>query len=135
MEFRRFESAAPLTANGSGRQKPMNGNQNNLRNIVVWIIIGLLVLALINLLSPTSQRAPSSELSYTQLVAEATAGKIQTATFQGDKVTGKYRDGDKEYTSKAPKDTGELVETLRQKNVDVRIGDGDGDSPTLLSIL
>ena len=61
MEFRRFESAAPLTANGTGSQKPMNGNQNNLRNIVVWIIIGLLVLALINLLSPTSQRAPSSE--------------------------------------------------------------------------
>ena len=56
-------------------------------------------------------------------------------TFQGDKVTGKYRDGGGEYTSKAPKDTGELVETLRQKNVDVRIGDGDGDSPTLLSIL
>ena len=33
----------------------MNGNPNNLRNIVVWIIIGLLILAMINLMSPASQ--------------------------------------------------------------------------------
>ena len=84
LEFRRFESAAPLTANGSGRQKPMNGNQNNLRNIVVWIIIefagpGAHQLAF---LPSTSQRAPSSELSYTQLVAvERRPGKIQIAHF------------------------------------------------------
>ncbi len=113
----------------------MNGNPNNLRNIVVWIIIGLLILAMINLMSPVSQTASNpDEITYAQLVNEADAGKIATVTFQGAKITGKYRDSTKEFTSKGPPDTGDLAKALRDKGVDVKF-DSDGDSPTLFAVL
>ena len=34
----------------------MNANPNNLRNIVLWVIIGLLLLALFNLFSNQAQK-------------------------------------------------------------------------------
>jgi cell division protease FtsH len=113
----------------------MNGNPNNLRNIVVWIIIGLLILAMINLMSPASQTSTNpDEITYAQLVNEADAGKIATVTFQGAKITGKYRDNNKEFTSKGPPDTGDLAKALRDKGVDVKF-DSEGDSPTLFAVL
>jgi cell division protease FtsH len=113
-----------------------NGNQNNLRNIVVWIIIGLLILAMINLMTPASQQAANpDEITYGQLVNGAEAGKIAAVTFQGAKIIGKYRDGNKEFTSKGPTDTADLAKLLEEKGVDVKFADTDGESPTLFAIL
>ncbi|MDZ4867110.1 MAG: ATP-dependent zinc metalloprotease FtsH [Alphaproteobacteria bacterium] len=113
----------------------MNGNPNNLRNIVVWIIIGLLILAMINLMSPASQTASNpDEITYTQLEEQAKDGKIGKVVFQGPKITGEYRDNSKTFTSKGPTDNSALAESLRAKGVDVKF-DSEGDSPTLFAVL
>jgi cell division protease FtsH len=113
----------------------MNGNPNNLRNIVVWIIIGLLILAMINLMSPVSQTtANPDEITYTQLEEQAKEGKIGKVVFQGAKITGEYRDSNKTFTSKGPTDNATLAESLRAKGVDVKF-DSEGDSPTLFAVL
>ena len=71
----------------------MNGNQNNLRNIVIWIIVGLLVLALINILSPGSQRpVATSAIDISTVYDLAQQGKITDVTINGEKITGKYVD-------------------------------------------
>jgi cell division protease FtsH len=74
----------------------MVGNRdNNLRNIVVWLIIGLVVLALVNLLSDRRPQVAAVDLPISQVVEDAKGGRIGSFTFQGNRVSGKYRDSGK----------------------------------------
>ncbi|MEQ1866417.1 MAG: ATP-dependent metallopeptidase FtsH/Yme1/Tma family protein, partial [Micropepsaceae bacterium] len=115
----------------------MNGNPNNLRNIVIWIIVGLLVLALINLLTPASQRAATTAaIDISEVYTLAENGKITGVTIAGDKITGKYVDGGKEFTSTGNKESMvNLDKLLQEKNISFKYAEPDGDTPTLLSIL
>ncbi|MEQ1755608.1 MAG: ATP-dependent zinc metalloprotease FtsH [Micropepsaceae bacterium] len=114
----------------------MLGNQNNLRNVVVWIIIGLLVLALVNLLSDRAPKSEPASLPISQVVDDAKAGKIDQITFHGNKVTGKYRDSGKEFSSTAPKDSGSISNDLiNSKQVTVKIDENDGEETSLFSVL
>jgi cell division protease FtsH len=115
----------------------MNGNQNNLRNIVVWIIVGLLILAMINLLSPTSQQSGSNDpIPIAQVYALAEQGKITDVTIAGTKVTGKYVDSGKEFTSTVAKESADdLDQYLRQKKINYKYSDSDGEAPTLFTVL
>ncbi len=115
----------------------MNGQNNNLRNIVVWIIIGLLVLALINLFSPvTQQSATSDAIGISQVYALAKDNKITDVTIAGTKVTGKYIDGGKDFTSTiAKEDSDDLGKALREQNIKYEYKDADSDTPTLFAVL
>ena len=114
----------------------MLGNQNNLRNIVIWLIIGLLVLALVNLLSDRAPQVSTVEIPISQVVEDARAGKIESVLFQGNKVTGKYRDSGKQFTSVAPKETSSITtELVNSKQVTVKIDGNDGEETSLLSVL
>jgi cell division protease FtsH len=112
----------------------MNGNQN-LRNIVVWVVIGLLVLALINLLSPTTPQAAKSAVPLWQVMRDAEAGKVQEVTFHDEKITGKYRDSNTEFTSVGPKDNAEIAKELEGHKVNVSFADTNNETPSLLSII
>ncbi len=112
----------------------MNGNQN-LRNIVVWVVIGLLVLALIQMLSPVSQQPKSTEIPWGQVMADAELGKIQEVTFRGNKMSGKYRDTNNVFTSVGPEDTGPLAQELKKHKVAVSFAADESDQPTLTSII
>ncbi|MBP6014832.1 MAG: ATP-dependent zinc metalloprotease FtsH [Alphaproteobacteria bacterium] len=113
----------------------MNANPNNLRNIVIWIVVGLLVLALVNMLTPQTQRATPTEVPYSVILEDAQQGKVSEVVFHGDKLVGKYRDTNKEFTSIGPKDNGELAEQFRAAKVRVSFIDADSEQPTLLSII
>jgi cell division protease FtsH len=114
----------------------MLGNQNNLRNIVIWLIIGLLVLALVNLLSDRAPQVSTVEIPISQVVEDARSGKIESVVFQGNKVTGKYRDSGKQFTSVAPKETSSITtELVNSKQVTVKIDGNDGEETSLLSVL
>jgi cell division protease FtsH len=114
----------------------MLGNQNNLRNIVIWLIIGLLVLALVNLLSDRAPQVSMVEIPISQVVEDARSGKIESVVFQGNKVTGKYRDSGKQFTSGAPKETSSITtELVNSKQVTVKIDGNDGEETSLLSVL
>jgi cell division protease FtsH len=115
----------------------MNGQNNNLRNIVVWIIIGLLVLALINLFSPVTQQSASPDaIPISQVYSLADQGKITDVTIAGTKVTGKFLDGNKDFTSTITKeDSDNLGEALRAKNIKYEYKEADGDTPTLFAVL
>ena len=114
----------------------MLGNQNNLRNVVIWLIIGLLVLALVNLLSDRAPQVSTVEIPISQVVEDARNGKIESVIFQGNKVTGKYRDSGKQFTSKAPKESSALTtELINTKQVTVKVDENEGEETSLLSVL
>jgi cell division protease FtsH len=115
----------------------MNGNPNNLRNIVIWIIVGLLVLALVNLLTPGSQRASNVDpISISQVYTLADQGKITDVKIAGDKITGKFVDGGREFLATGNKEgMGDFGKYLYDKKVKFEYVADDSETPTLISVL
>ena len=85
----------------SGRHgKTMNANY---RNFALWVIIFLLVLALVTLFQSPGQKAPSSEITFSQLLTDADAGNIRDVTIAGPEITGHMKDG-RAFQTYAPND-------------------------------
>ena len=60
----------------------------NYRNFALWVIIFLLVLALVTLFQSPGQKAPSSEITFSQLLTDADAGNIRDVTIAGPEISG-----------------------------------------------
>ena len=65
----------------------------NLRNIVLWIFIALVVFGLFNLINNTSEERNSLQLTYSQFLDEVEAGSIKDVVIKGNNITGSYEDG------------------------------------------
>ena len=63
------------------------------KNLALWIIIALLVVALFNLFQSPSLRGPSNQLAYSDFVAKIESGDVVDVTIQGNSITGHSRDG------------------------------------------
>ena len=53
----------------------------NYRNFALWVIIFLLVLALVTLFQSPGQKAPTSEISFSQLLSEVDQGHVREVTI------------------------------------------------------
>ena len=53
----------------------------NFRNFALWVIIGLLLIALFNLFQSPSQRGTPNEMSYSQLLSEVDQGRVRSVTI------------------------------------------------------
>jgi cell division protease FtsH len=106
---------------------------SNFRNFAIWIIIGLLLVALFNLFQNPSQRARANEIPYSQFLAELDSQTIRTVTLTGNQLSGKYNDG-RSFQTIAPNDP-QLVDRLYSKKVGFVVKPADDDVPTLLSVL
>src|SRR5271169_4491909 len=104
--------AAPDIGGFAADRTAMNAN---LRNFALWVIIFLLVLALVTLFQSPSQKAPSSEILFSQLLTEVDAGHVRDVTIAGPDISGHYKDG-RAFQTYAPSDP-HLVETLYNKGV------------------
>src|SRR5271166_2991974 len=87
--------------------KAMNANY---RNFALWVIIFLLVLALVTLFQSPGQKAPSSEITFSQLLSDADAGNVRDVTIAGPEISGHMKDG-RSFQTYAPSDP-TLVQTL-----------------------
>ena len=107
---------------------------NNFRNFALWAIIALLLVALFNLFqTPTQQAGGGSEISFSQLLAEADSGAVSEVTIQGEKITGSYSDG-RTFSTYAPPNAN-VTERLYERGVTISARPSNSDSPTLLSVL
>jgi cell division protease FtsH len=85
------------------------------RNIVLWIVIAIVLVAVF---SNFGQRASAPEpLKYSQFLAEVETGAITSATFQGDTIIGTRSNGDKYVTFNPETDNSVLIGLLHKKNV------------------
>src|SRR5579871_5305356 len=84
----------------SGHGRTMNANY---RNFALWVIIFLLVLALVTLFQSPGQKAPSSEITFSQLLSDADAGNIRDVTIAGPEISGHMKDG-RSFQTYAPND-------------------------------
>ncbi|MFP4537088.1 MAG: ATP-dependent zinc metalloprotease FtsH [Dichotomicrobium sp.] len=106
---------------------------SNFRNFAIWIIIGLLLIALFNLFQSPNQQTAKNQISYSQFLSAVEDSNVRSVTLSGDKIAGQYNDG-RSFQTFAPNDP-KLVERLEDKGVGISAEPQDDGSPTLLSIL
>ena len=63
------------------------------KNIILWIIIGLLLIVLFNLFQGTSTNKNSSKISFSDFMAATESGNVSEVNISGNNVTGFLNDG------------------------------------------
>jgi len=89
----------------------------NFRNFALWVIIILLVVALVMLFQNPGQRAPTQDITFSQLLNEVDQGRVREVTISGSEITGHFTDN-RAFGTYAPNDP-TLVQSLYKKNVSI----------------
>src|SRR5947207_9574137 len=110
---------------------PMN---SNFRNLAIWVVIGLLLMALFNLFQNPSQGRRGNEISYSDFLAGVDAGNVSEVTIAKHRISGAYRDKSNTFTTIAPEDPN-LVERLNKKGVKITARPPEEDVPSILGVL
>ncbi|WP_431854193.1 ATP-dependent zinc metalloprotease FtsH [Azospirillum sp.] len=103
------------------------------KNLALWIIIGLLLVALFNLFQSSSTRSPQTTVPFSELVAEVDRGQVADVTIKGNQVSGHFTDG-RSFSTYIPAEAN-LVERLTSKNVRISAVPDDSNVPSLFSVL
>ncbi len=105
----------------------------NLRNIVLWFFIALIVFGLFNLFSNTSGERNTVDLTYSQFLDEVEAGSIKDVIIRGNNIKGAFEDGRSFKTYAANDPT--LVDRLNDRGVNISAAPLDDGYPSLLGVL
>ena len=103
------------------------------KNLALWIVIGLLLVALFNLFQTSSTRGPQSTLAFSDFATDINRGQVTDVTIQGNNITGHFTDG-RAFTTYSPNDPG-LVNRLMDKGVRITAAPLDENVPSLFGIL
>jgi len=107
----------------------------NYRNLALWAIIAVLLIALFNLFQTPQQRGASHEVAYSDFLQDLSGGRVKSVTIAGQKITGTYLDNNQSFSTYAPPGDGNLVQQLEQKGVKITARPESDGSSSLFSIL
>ncbi len=102
------------------------------RNLALWVIIGLLLIALFNLFQSPSSRGPVTSLAFSDFLSEVGAGNVVDVTIQGHSIAGHFEDG-RAFSTYAPDDPG-LIPRLQEHGVRISAAPVDDNVPSLFGI-
>ncbi len=107
--------------------------KNFSKNVVLWIIIGILVLVLFNLFQGGQNNRSASLISFSDFIAATEAGNVTEVNIRGDNVEGYFVDGRpfKTYSPNYPN----LVEKLNSNGVKITAEPAERSMHPFLSIL
>ena len=91
---------------------------NNFRNLAVWVIIALLLVALFNLFQGSGQRTKTSDMSYSEFLEEVERGGVRSVVIAGEAINGIKSNGQM-FQTYAPKDP-QLITRLNEKGVEIK---------------
>ena len=103
------------------------------KNLALWIVIGLLLVALFNLFQTSSSRGPQSTLAFSDFLNDVNRGQVADVTIQGNNISGHFTDS-RAFTTYAPNDPN-LVSRLTEKNVRITAAPVDENVPSLFGVL
>ena len=107
---------------------------NNIgKNLALWVIIALLVVALFNLFQSSSRNGAEQELAFSDFLAQVESGQVADVTIEGNNVTGTLRNGAlfKTYTPDDP----QLVQRLTDQGVRITAAPEQSVHPILRMLL
>ena len=103
------------------------------KNLALWIVIGLLLVALFNLFQTSSSRGPQSTLAFSDFLNDVNRGQVADVTIQGNTISGHFTDS-RAFSTYAPNDPG-LVSRLTDKGVRITAAPVDDNVPSLFGVL
>ncbi|MBP0443557.1 ATP-dependent zinc metalloprotease FtsH [Roseomonas sp. SSH11] len=104
------------------------------RNLALWVIVALLLVALFNLFQPSGgQSSRGMQVAYSDFLNEVQQGHVRDATIQGRIVSGSLQDG-RTFSTYTPEDP-QLVQRLTEKGVRVVARPEESDVNPLFQIL
>ena len=107
----------------------------NIRNIALWAIILLLVLALVSVFQSPTGRGGSQEIPYSAFIDSVEKGRVDRVVVTGGyEVNGSFNDGSGAFTAYGPIDD-KVRERFRERNVNVTYRSPNADSPWYMSLL
>jgi cell division protease FtsH len=106
---------------------------NNLRNLVLWIVIALLLVFLFNLFQGSTQHANTQSVTYTQFNQQVAQGEVKKVTLSGDQLQGELANGS-QFVTTVPGNDPSLWPMLKDHNVNVTVQRADDGMPTLMSV-
>ncbi|MEO8669476.1 MAG: ATP-dependent metallopeptidase FtsH/Yme1/Tma family protein, partial [Bauldia sp.] len=87
----------------------------NFRNFALWVIIGLVLIALFNLFQNSGQRTAGHDVVYSQFLSDVDQGRVRNVMISGQQISGTYSDGSA-FQTYAPQDA-DLVKRLEDRGV------------------
>ena len=90
----------------------------NFRNLALWAVIGLLLIALFNLFQNPQTTSASREVAYSQFITDVDQGRVRSVVISGDQIVGTYTDNATGFTTFSPGDAN-LVTRLEEKGVQI----------------
>ncbi|MEQ8247252.1 MAG: ATP-dependent zinc metalloprotease FtsH [Alphaproteobacteria bacterium] len=108
---------------------------NNLgRNLALWAIIALLIVALFQLIgNGNDRRDQQPDLAFSEFIAEVELGNIREVTIRGNDIAGKYENG-LQFKTYAPNDP-DLVRRLSDRGVLIRAEAATKETSFLMQLL
>ncbi len=107
--------------------------KNFSKNIILWIVIGLLLIALFNLFQGNSSNRSIPEISFSDFIAATESGNVSEVNIIGSNVKGYFDDG-RPFTTYSP-DYPNLVDKLNQYGVKITAEPSDKSMHPILSVL
>ncbi|WP_407049933.1 ATP-dependent zinc metalloprotease FtsH [Methyloraptor flagellatus] len=89
----------------------------NFRNFALWVIIGLLLIALFQLFQNPGRGSGATDIPYSQFIDEVNQGKVKQVTITDSQVSGSYNGGGTFQTYAPP--NAQYVQLLTEKHVTV----------------
>lgn len=90
----------------------------NYRNLALWAIIAVLLIALFNLFQTPQQRGAQRDIAYSEFLQDLDSGRVKSVTIAGERISGTYTDSSAGFQTYSPGDSN-LVQRLEDKNVTI----------------
>src|SRR5918997_1906447 len=104
------------------------------RNLALWVIVALLLVALFNLFQPSgSGQRSAQQVAYSDFLNEVSSGHVRDVVIQGRTVSGQLTDG-RSFSTYTPEDPS-LVQRLTEKGVRVEARPEESDVNPLFHYL
>ena len=97
------------------------------KNIAVWVIISLVLIAIFNVFQGNSSKSSNNAIAYSDFLARVNSGEVREVSIQGDKIFGSSNSGVPFY-SFIPKED-ELANKLSEKGIKVTAEPVEGGMP------
>ncbi|MEJ1158143.1 ATP-dependent zinc metalloprotease FtsH [Prosthecomicrobium sp. N25] len=105
----------------------------NFRNFALWVVIGLLLIALFQLFQNPGRGSSANEIPFSQFLDEVENGRVKQVTITDQQVSGVYANSGGSFQTYAPRDS-QYVDLLRRKEVVIQARPA-GENFSLVSAL
>ncbi|WP_292886913.1 MULTISPECIES: ATP-dependent zinc metalloprotease FtsH [Nisaea] len=103
------------------------------KNLALWIIVGVLLVALFNLFNSSNKTGSYPNFAFSDFLGAVEQGRVTDVVIQGNTIKGHFNDG-RNFATYAPNDPG-LVDRLREGGVRISAAPPEEGMSGLLGIL